>query len=253
VWFPPEFEFREVERYAIQGRNVSLPCLVVASNPPVEKFTFFNRDNIVVFNHDHFVVTQELDRQMSVLRIDFVEEEDFGRYRCEVYNGKLRASQTVLLKRTRPPRQPKVLISRITNTSVTWRVSEERENGELPILSYSIVYGPSRSAAGKQAGQKNAPRSITPGNATTTPRPSEEVRILRQRSTDGLYHIPGLKPRVEYEFLFRAKSEAGMGDPTMVTTVISPDGVAMVKSAACASNAILSVLLLALMLLFIRP
>jgi len=195
-------------------------------------------------------VTQELDRQMAVLRIDFVEEEDFGRYRCEVYNGKLRASQTVLLKRTRPPRQPKVLISRITNTSVTWRVSEERENGELPILSYSIVYGPSRSTVGKQA-QKNAPRSIAPVNATTTPRPSEEVHILRQRNTDGLYHIPGLKPRVEYEFLFRAKSEAGMGDPTMVTTVISPDGVATVKSAACASNAILPVLLLALVMFFI--
>uniref|UniRef100_A0A915E3Y4 Ig-like domain-containing protein n=1 Tax=Ditylenchus dipsaci TaxID=166011 RepID=A0A915E3Y4_9BILA len=180
VWYKPEFEYTEVERYAIAHKNVSLLCL----------------DKEILYNHERYEVIPNVESQASVLKIDYIEERDFGRYKCVVSNGKMKAEQIIILKKTKPPKQPTVSVEQVSNSSIIFRIVENREDGDLPVLSYSIIY------------TLNKKRALDS--------PTERRSVIRQRNEANLYEIYGLEPFQEYEFLVYPKSEAGQGDPVLV-------------------------------------
>ncbi|KAI1725608.1 immunoglobulin domain-containing protein [Ditylenchus destructor] len=216
VWYPPEFEYKEVERYAIPNKNITLLCVVTDSNPPAEKFSFY-KSNEIIYNHERYEVTTLVDSQTALLRIDSVEEDDYGRYKCVANNGKLRTEQIIILKKTAPPKQPRVEVVDVTNSSVMLRITETREEGDLPVLSYSILYIPANIIGDDT--QKIVEQRERRAN--------ERRSVIRQRNELDLYDLRGLETHVNYEILIYPKSEAGQGDPTLINVMTGTGEVSM--------------------------
>ncbi|KAI1732096.1 neuronal immunoglobulin domain-containing protein rig-3 [Ditylenchus destructor] len=155
--------------------------------------------------------------QTALLRIDSVEEDDYGRYKCVANNGKLRTEQIIILKKTAPPKQPRVEVVDVTNSSVMLRITETREEGDLPVLSYSILYTPS-----------DIIHDDTEKNVEQRERRANERRsVIRQRNELDLYDLRGLETHVNYEILIYPKSEAGQGDPTLINVMTGTGEVSM--------------------------
>lgn len=69
VWYHPEFEKDEINKFALLGRPAYLSCNVTSSNPRVIHFAF-SKDNAEINDEDEeYEIIQNLDNQSAVLKV----------------------------------------------------------------------------------------------------------------------------------------------------------------------------------------
>uniref|UniRef100_A0A915E4N9 Innexin n=1 Tax=Ditylenchus dipsaci TaxID=166011 RepID=A0A915E4N9_9BILA len=55
-------------------------------------------------------------------------------------NNEFNTTTTDVHELVEPPKQPTVSVEQVSNSSIIFRIVENREDGDLPVLSYSIIY-----------------------------------------------------------------------------------------------------------------
>ncbi len=71
VLVEPEFGSPSIERYGIIGRNASLPCQVVKTNPELTEFEFlfWDRGEEIPRNSDKYKIEEDLKNNKAVLHV----------------------------------------------------------------------------------------------------------------------------------------------------------------------------------------
>ncbi|EYB96878.1 hypothetical protein Y032_0146g2555 [Ancylostoma ceylanicum] len=213
----PEFEKDSVDQYTIvdgKSREVELSCPVAASNPPAILFTFY-RDGNELNDPEKYNLTIDKRHKKATLKIFNVNEDDLEEYRCEVNNGKAKNTMTIHLKETNPPSEPKVTLHKVKEHSITWKIENKEEEGELPIKEIEIDY--LRRSVVDEKLEENAesiPDSFWNDHGT---------KHKRSKSSSGLYEITGLLQASEYVFKIRQFSEAGEGPSVILRATTHED------------------------------
>jgi len=223
VWYPPQFIYSELKRYALNGRNSSILCNVLRTNPPIKQITMRKNGEIIAEDLRHFY--EKRGSNSKSLKIINVDDDDYGQYTCEAHNGKLVAKQVIILSKAIPPKQPKVDVLSFTNHSITFKIVDEYEDGFLPVQSYRISYWPSSNLY-ENRGSLNLTRDVYGGEYDE----GTEVWQDIPKNPTNLYTISSLEPDTSYEFTFRARSDVGEGDS--ITQKVRPDMQMSLKSSS---------------------
>ncbi|RCN52575.1 immunoglobulin domain protein [Ancylostoma caninum] len=217
VWYKPEFEKDSVDQYTIvdgKPREVELSCPVAASNPPAILFTFY-RDGNELNDPEKYNLTIDKRHKKATLKIFNINEDDLDEYRCEVNNGKAKSTMTIHLKETSPPSEPKVTLHKVKEHSITWKIENKEEEGELPIKEIEIDY--LRKSVVDEKLEENAD-SISDSFWN-----DHGIKHKRSKSPSGLYEITGLLQASEYVFKIRQFSEAGEGPSVILRATTHED------------------------------
>ncbi|ETN83605.1 immunoglobulin domain protein [Necator americanus] len=217
VWYKPEFEKLSVDQYTIvddKSREVELICPVAASNPPAILFTFYRGGN-ELNDPTKYDLSMDKDHKKATLKIFNVDEDDLDEYRCEVNNGKAKNTMTIHLKETNPPSEPKVTLYNVKKHTITWKIENKEEEGELPIKVVEIDYM-RKSIVDEKLEEDADSISDTFWN-------EHGIKHKRPKSFSGLYQITGLLQASEYIFKIRQFSEAGEGPAVILRATTNED------------------------------
>uniref|UniRef100_A0A914XM74 Uncharacterized protein n=1 Tax=Plectus sambesii TaxID=2011161 RepID=A0A914XM74_9BILA len=216
VWFAPEFTDDEIDRHGIADRNGSLICNVSDSNPPATDFQFFKGDDELADDSSKYRLEVNEDKQFAILHIKKVTDEDYGKYRCTVSNGKTSASQIINLMKAFPPDEVKASLEQTRADSLQWKLEASTEDSQLPVTELRVHYVRKQLIEDAVAG--NFQELADTREAVW----AKEGRVKHlEKSDDDVYEIEGLRPATEYVFRFQAVNQAGWGEPVEITAETS--------------------------------
>ncbi|VDN55843.1 unnamed protein product [Dracunculus medinensis] len=201
VWFAPEFQSPIIDKYAIVGRSASLICEITASNPPAILFRFFANSN-QLNNNDKFEIISNISKQIAILRINKVDEENFGEFKCEVSNIKAKSYQIINLKESSAPGEVHTSLYEVGNRSLTWKIDDDEV--DLPTTAYIIEYI-NKAYIDEITGPNENIEQERLWNSLS-------MHIKFNKLKDGSYIVDGLQQDTKYMFRIRAENEAGQGD-----------------------------------------
>ncbi|PAV91265.1 hypothetical protein WR25_09202 [Diploscapter pachys] len=216
VWYKPEFNEESSIQYAIiddNERDATIYCNVSDSNPPPKHFTFFVDDHEVTDDEDErYELVRDVGRGYGAyLKIHDVKQADLQQYRCEVSNGKAKASHIINLRAANPPFEPKVTLHEAKKHSIVWKIEGgEDDEGPMPVTAIEIFYVRKAVVHDRLGSEEDI--DIDDGFWK-----SHGGRVLREKTKNNLYEVKGLREATDYVFKFRQISDVGFGDSIVLT------------------------------------
>ncbi|CAD6188879.1 unnamed protein product [Caenorhabditis auriculariae] len=247
VWHKPEFESESSVQYAIiddKIRDATIHCNVTSSNPPARHFAFFLDGNQELNDPAKYSVVKEVGQHQGAhLTIFNVNVDDLHTYRCEASNGKTKSSLDIHLREANPPSEPKVTLLEAKKTSIVWKIEADDDvDSPIPVSKIEIRF--IRDAVVEdRLGAEHEDSNIDDAFWR-----AHGGRSLRDKKTDGIYEVHGLRHASGYVWRFRQISEAGYGD-AMVLRASTLDELAAERKSS-ARSALCSFVILILTLVF---
>ena len=146
-----------------------------------------------------------------------MNEDDLGTYRCEVNNGKAKSHQLINLHTANPPNQVRASLEHAKKHSITWKLTTDEDEDDLPVISYKIEYVRSRLLDDIDSSEEEEETDGEIQKQEEHIWKAHGSHVIRARSPNNLYEIHGLVQDAEYVFRFTALNEAGSGDPIEIT------------------------------------
>ena len=146
-----------------------------------------------------------------------MNEDDLGTYRCEVNNGKAKSHQLINLHTANPPNQVRASLEHAKKHSITWKLTTDEDEDDLPVISYKIEYVRSRLLDDIDSSEEEEETDGEIQKQEEHIWKAHGSHVIRARSPNDLYEIHGLVQDAEYVFRFTAMNEAGSGDPIEIT------------------------------------
>ncbi|CAI5454904.1 unnamed protein product [Caenorhabditis angaria] len=210
VYHAPEFATEETVKNTViddHVRDVTLECIVSASNPKVKHFTFYHNDREIGLDDSRYSVKHHHNSHKAYLNIREVNEQDLGTYRCEANNGQAKGHHNIHLNQAVAPFEPKVTFLSHKRHSITFKVESSDTESDLPIKTIEISHLRESQVDAANLNDDEISDDYWRSQANT---------VKKAKSSDDIYEVTGLRHAHEYVFRFRQVSDAGFGESVVL-------------------------------------